>query len=178
MPRGSYSRHIEVTGESIALAEGHDRRVRARHQRRHEPAARGAGRLGGRAPLRGNLAPSSETGTAQVYVRSFAGALCGAGGKWQISTNGGLEPVWRGDGKELHYVDGNKVMAVEVNGDGESFRAGTPTKLFEANLPLLSLRNCYVVSSDGKRFLVNTLMEQQHPANFTLLLNWPALLKR
>ena len=43
---------------------------------------------------------SSATGAQQVYVRSFAGALSGSGGKWQISTSGGSEPMWRGDGKE------------------------------------------------------------------------------
>jgi eukaryotic-like serine/threonine-protein kinase len=48
----------------------------------------------------------------------------GSGGKWQISTDGGTEPMWRGDGKELFYLNGNKLMAVEVNGDGESIRAG------------------------------------------------------
>ncbi len=62
---------------------------------------------------------SFETGAQQVYVRSFSGALSGSGGKWQISTDGGSEPMWRGDGKELFYLNGNKLMAVEVNGDGE-----------------------------------------------------------
>lgn len=95
-----------------------------------------------------------------MYVRSFAGALSGSGGKWQISTGGGSEPMWRGDGKELFYMEGNKLMAVDVNGDGESFRADIPKALFEARLPPVQLRNRYLVTADGKRFLMNTLVEE------------------
>src|SRR4029077_268720 len=61
----------------------------------------------------GNATPSwfayesAETGASQVYVRSFAGTLSGSGGKWQISTDGGSEPYWRRDGKELFYLNSN-----------------------------------------------------------------------
>ena len=120
---------------------------------------------------------SLETGARQVYVRTFAGALSGSGGKWQISTGGGSEPMWRGDGKELFYLNGNKVMAVEVNGDGESFRAGIPKELFEARLTPEQRRNRFVVTSDGKRFLINALVEEQERASLRVVLNWPALLK-
>jgi len=121
---------------------------------------------------------SFETGAWQVYVRSFAGVLSGSGGKWQISTGGGTEPMWRGDGKELFYLNGNRLMAVEVNGDGESIRAGIPKELFEARLLAVHLRNRYIVTSDGKRFLMNTLVEEQGHASIRVVLNWPALLKR
>ncbi len=130
----------------------------------------------GNAPPRWFAYESGETGALQVYVRSFAGTLSGSGGKWQISSDGGSEPYWRGDGKELFYLNGNKLMAVEVNGDGESFRAGNPKMLFETPLLPGTLRNRYDVSSDGKRFLINVLAER--PAtSFTVVLNWPALLK-
>jgi eukaryotic-like serine/threonine-protein kinase len=120
---------------------------------------------------------SKETGVQQVYVRSFAGALSGSGGKWQISTTGGAEPYWRGDGKELFYLNGNKLMAVEVNGDGESFHPGIPKVLFETPLPP-PRRNRYDVASDGKRFLMNVPVESNLDKSFTVVLNWPALLKR
>ena len=103
--------------------------------------------------------------------------LSGSGGKWQISNDGGSEPMWRGDGKELFYLKGNKLMAVEVNGDGESFRAGIPKELFEASLPPIQLRNRYIVTADGKRFLMNAPVEAQERASFRVVLNWPALLK-
>jgi len=117
---------------------------------------------------------SDETGAGQVYVRSFAGVLSGSGGKWQISTDGGSEPMWRGDGKELFYLNGNKLMAVEANGDGESFRAGIPKELFEARLTLLQRRNRYIVTADGKRFLMNALVEEQGHASIRVVLNWPS----
>jgi len=82
-----------------------------------------------------------------------------------------------GDGKELFYLNGNKVMAVEVNGDGESFRAGIPKELFEARLTPEQRRNRFVVTSDGKRFLINALVEEQERASLRVVLNWPALLK-
>jgi Tol biopolymer transport system component len=120
---------------------------------------------------------SSETGARQVYVRSFAGVLSGSGGKWQISTDGGSEPMWRGDGKELFYLNGNKLMAVEVNADGESFRPGIPKELFETRLTPEQRRNRFVVTSDGKRFLMNALVEEHERLSLRVVLNWPALLK-
>jgi hypothetical protein len=121
---------------------------------------------------------SFETGARQVYVRSFTGVLSGSGGKWQISTGGGSEPTWRRDGsKELFYLNGNKLMAVEVNGDGDSFRAGIPKQLFEMRLTPELRRNRYVVTSDGKRFLMNALVEEQQGTRFRVVLNWPGLLK-
>ena len=58
-------------------------------------------------------------------ARTFAGALSGSGGKWQISTRSGSEPMWRGDGKELFYLNGNKLIPVQVNGS-EPFRQRLP----------------------------------------------------
>src|SRR6185436_321665 len=54
---------------------------------------------------------SNETGRNEAYVRQFPGN----GKQYQISTAGGEEPQWRGDGKELFYVAGTTVMAVEVH---------------------------------------------------------------
>ena len=61
---------------------------------------------------------SNESGRAEIYVQSFPGP----GGKWQISTAGGIEPHWRGDGKELYYrAPDQKLMAVEI-------QAGAPSR--------------------------------------------------
>jgi hypothetical protein len=85
--------------------------------------------------------------------------------------------MWRGDGKELFYLNGNKLMAVAVNGAAEAFRAGTPKELFEARLTPDSWRNRYAVTSDGKRFLVIALDEEQKSTSLRVVLNWPELLK-
>jgi serine/threonine protein kinase len=121
---------------------------------------------------------SYEAGTGQVYVRSLAGALAGSGGKWQISTNGGTEAQWRGDGKELFYFEDKKLMAVEVDANGESFQPGIPKELFETRVTPEVRRNRYIVGSDGKRFLINVLVQQPEGESFNVILNWPALLKR
>jgi hypothetical protein len=68
-------------------------------------------------------------------------------------------------------------MAVEVDGGGESFRAGIPKELFEVPLIPGTPRNTYDVTSDGKRFLMNVLVVQPGKS-FTVVLNWTALLKR
>ena len=61
----------------------------------------------------------------EVFVQSFPPS----GGKWQISTFGGSEPQWRRDGKELFYMDGNKLMAVDVKTDLAGFEGGIPKQL-------------------------------------------------
>ena len=106
-----------------------------------------------------------------IYVRSFAPDGSGSGGKWRISTSGGLEPRWRRDGKELFCLSNTTLMAVEVKTEGGAFRAGIPKPLFETRLPP-QRRNRYVVSRDGQRFLVNTPLEQTAAFPFHVLVNW------
>jgi len=116
---------------------------------------------------------SNESGRNELYVQSFPPV----GGKWQVSTSGGVEPWWRQDGRELFYLSGGKLMAVPVKTEGAQFEAGLPRVLFEVRLPAL-LRNRYVVSSGGQRFLVNALVEQAQQGRITVLVNWPAALQR
>jgi serine/threonine-protein kinase len=70
---------------------------------------------------------SGETGTEQVWVVPFPDAK---GAKWQISTDGGLEPVWSNDGRELFYVNpANELEATEVSTSG-LFASGKQQTLF------------------------------------------------
>jgi serine/threonine protein kinase len=121
---------------------------------------------------------SNETGVNQVYVQSLAGALAGRGARLQISNSGGTEPFWRGDGKELFYLNGNKLMAVDVNGAGETFQAGIPKELFEAPFVTFPRRNRYDVTRDGKRFLALVPEDEKQEQKIAVIVNWPALLKR
>ena len=61
--------------------------------------------------------------------------------------------------------------------EGAQFEAGLPRALFEVRLPGI-LRNRYVVSANGQRFLVNALVDQPQQGPITVLVNWPAALKR
>jgi serine/threonine-protein kinase len=103
---------------------------------------------------------SNETGPPEIYVRPFPTG----DSKWQISTGGGLAglfPRWRGDGRELFYMDnasGGKLMAVDVRSSGSAFEAGTPRALFDSGYVNLGNHpgyyHTYDVSPDGQRFLI------------------------
>ncbi len=113
---------------------------------------------------------SSESGNLQVYVRSYPGS----GGKWQISIDGGVEPQWRGDGRELYYLGlDRRLMAVDVETDPD-FRAGRPRMLFAAPVPEdVVTRNRYVAAPDGERFLL-VRVPDPGPEPVTAVLNWTA----
>ncbi|MDA2925138.1 hypothetical protein MYX65_10915, partial [Acidobacteria bacterium AH-259-L09] len=129
---------------------------------------------------------STESGNYEVYVQPFPGP----GGKWQISTSGGLQPSWRADGKELFYAKPVeltglnpvlKIMALEVRTDSFTFEAGIPEALFETRYgesALFDLRNHYAVTDDGERFLIVTRVEEAAASPITVVLNWSEELKR
>jgi Tol biopolymer transport system component len=119
---------------------------------------------------------SNESGRAEIYVQPYPGP----GGKWQISTEGGTEPVWNRNGRELFYRSGDKMMAVDITAQ-PSFSAGKPRLLFEGRYeqaPITSPN--YDVSSDGQRFLMlkPTEQEQAAPTQINVVLNWFEELKR
>lgn len=121
---------------------------------------------------------SDESGTNEVYVRTFPAS----GAKRRISANGGSEPRWRGDGKELFYLaaDG-RLMSVSVR-PGASLEASAPAALFKMTIG--PMRNFgydthYTVTGDGQRFLISTTTEESNPAPITtVVLNWRASLSR
>jgi eukaryotic-like serine/threonine-protein kinase len=117
---------------------------------------------------------SDESGAWEVYVTSFPGAA----GKWQVSRGGGSEPRWRGDGKELFYINpSGMLMAVPVNA-ASVFATGPPTPLFQikGRAPISSTDTfTYDVVKDGKRFLVNRYVQPEHVAPLTILLNRPSM---
>jgi Tol biopolymer transport system component len=120
---------------------------------------------------------SDESGRYEVYVRSFSpGPPPSPGeGKWLISNNGGHNPMWRQDGKELYYIDlDGKLMVVSLSA-GSEFEAGVPKTLFQA-LPRGDFA-AWAPSPDGKRFLFQ-IPETQEAAPFTVVLNWQAGMKK
>jgi eukaryotic-like serine/threonine-protein kinase len=119
---------------------------------------------------------SNESGRYEVYVQSFPVS----GGKWQVSNGGGGSPRWRRDGRELFYLsaDGKLLMAVEVDGSSDTFEAGVPKRLFEPRVGAISGDSPYDAAADGRRFLINALVEENVPAPVTVVLNWTADLPR
>mgnify|MGYP003868594867 CR=1 FL=1 len=118
---------------------------------------------------------SNESGRWEVYVQPFAGA----GGKWQISTEGGMEPLWSNGGRELFYRNGAKMMAVNVT-TVPGFRPETPRVLFEKQFrgPTIPT-GASGVSPDGQRFLMLETVEGEKPVTeMNIVLNWAEELKR
>ena len=121
---------------------------------------------------------SDESGRYEIYVQPFPGP----GGKWQISTAGGTQPLWARNGQELFYRNGPQMMVVGITAQ-PGFSAGNPKLLFEGQYyyeTALSSNN-YDITPDGRRFVMimeggeegETLLTQIH-----VVLNWFEELKR
>jgi len=113
---------------------------------------------------------SDESGSNEIYVTQFPQPAR----SWRISTSGGVNPFWRGDGKELFFVSGNKLMAVSIGSvsGGAEFQAGTPQPLFEIE------GINYAPGRDGQRFLTGVVTEKAPVPPINVVLNWTAVLKR
>jgi len=90
---------------------------------------------------------SSESGRNEIYVRSFPAG----GNRFQVSTDGGFEPVWAKSGKELFYRSGRKLISVPVK-LGADFVPGPPKVLFEGDFATGDETSAYDVKPDGQRF--------------------------
>ena len=132
--------------------------------------------------LQGRFAPdgkwlaytSDESGGYEIYVRTFPDT----GSKWQVSYNGGTQPRWRRDGKELFYVSTDrKLMAVDVQ-TGATFTAGTPHALFDLPGSWEDFTSGYLVTKDGQRFLLQGRVEVGNNAPIAVVLNWMAEVKK
>ena len=112
---------------------------------------------------------SDETDRYEVWVRRFPDD----GGKWQISTDGGGQPSWSADGKELFYVASGTLMAVSVSLE-DGFARGQAQPLFTHSSfgMMTNPRQTYVAAIDGERFLVlETPADSMKPA-LRIVQNW------
>ena len=120
---------------------------------------------------------SNESGRSEIYVQPYPAD----GDKWLVSTDGGIQPRWRADGKELFYLTADdRVMTAEIEA-GETFQPGVPHMLFRAprvNSLLPATLFHYDVSRDGQRFLIDLDVEESEQSPVTIVLNWQAELGR
>ncbi len=114
---------------------------------------------------------SNQSKRTEVYVVPFPAT---ASGEWQVSVDGGRLPVWSRDGRELYFVNGPKLWAVEIK-PGAQFQAGVPKPLFDVRVG--TSNPSYDVSADG-RFLFATPVESTATVPMTVVLNWQAALKK
>jgi len=119
---------------------------------------------------------SDESGRWEVYVQSFPAT----GAKWQVSTEGGTQPRWRADRREIFYIaPDKKLMAAPVAAVGATFEVGPPRSLFQTRIKSASFDFFnYDVSADGQRFLVNSLVKEEVASSITLVTGWTAGLDR
>jgi hypothetical protein len=109
-----------------------------------------------------------------VYLQSFPTP----GAKRRISVNGGTEPQWRADGRNLYYLARDyMMMAVDVKSVGGAsavLEIGRPRPLFRAPVlgSLANYRNYYAVAADGQRFVIDSVATGSLQEPVTLMLNW------
>lgn len=115
---------------------------------------------------------SDESGRAEVYVQPYPGP----GGRWLISTDGGTDPIWSRDARELYYLQDDQLMVVTIRA-GPTVSAGTPRRLFEGRYERSDIGRNYDLSPDGTRFVMIRSEEREMPARVHVVLNWQEELK-
>ena len=115
---------------------------------------------------------SNESGQDEIYVRPFPEG----GGRTAVSTNGGTQPRWSRDGKEIFYVEGTTLVAVQVS-TSPDFSVGSVTRLFEhraltqeSGWPVAR----YDVSADGRRFVLPVPVDEEaeQEVSIRVVENW------
>lgn len=112
---------------------------------------------------------SDESGRDEIQVRSFPDGAR----KVQLSRDGGVQPRWRADGRELFFRNGDQMLAVPIDA-GDGIRAGAPTVLFDRLMQTAT----YDVSADGQRFLMVQADEVASPSRIEIVLDWQSELSR
>ncbi len=115
---------------------------------------------------------SNESGRFEVYVRPFPLS----DSRWQISVNGGSNPIWRSDGRELFYLAlDNRVMSASMSSKGSTVEAGVPVELFKVRLARSTAfaggDRFYAVTRGGDRFVVNQFNSDVRASTITVVVN-------
>jgi Tol biopolymer transport system component len=117
---------------------------------------------------------SNESGRDEVYLEAFRRE----GDRVRVSTDGGGQPKWRGDGKELFFTTpGNRLAAVEVHAAGDRLRVSLPTELFDIQGLEGTGYDDYAPTADGQRFLVKQPIEEGRKPRLQIVTNWTSLLE-
>jgi serine/threonine-protein kinase len=110
---------------------------------------------------------SDESGRNEVYVQPYPGP----GPKWPVSTEGGTEPAWSPDGRELYFRHRDQLLVATVT-PGADFRASRGQPVFESRYETIDGARNYDVSPDGKSFVLIRSEGVDEPDQFNVVLNW------
>ena len=116
---------------------------------------------------------SDESGRSEVYVQPFPGP----GAKWLISIDGGTEPAWSTDGRELFFRRGDTWMSASWTAANGEFKSNRPLAVFEARYATIEGARNYDVAPDKPAFVVVRTDGSGEGAQFHVVLNWFAELK-
>ena len=117
---------------------------------------------------------ADETGRFEVYVKAFAAT----GERWPISNDGGVQPVWRADGRELYYLGLDGVLNAVAVRPGARPSFSIPRRVFDTGLAEPSpWVEQYTVSADGRRFLIFRPANTKVRNSMGVILNWQALIQ-
>ncbi len=112
---------------------------------------------------------SNESGALQVYVQPFPPT----GRKHLVSQNGGGQPLWRADGRELYFLAPDGTLSAVAVTTGAQFESGIPARLFDAPVATnFAGRRQYAVTGDGKRFLFIAPPASAESTPITVVTNW------
>ncbi|HEV8375884.1 MAG TPA: hypothetical protein VGR38_06560, partial [Candidatus Polarisedimenticolia bacterium] len=115
---------------------------------------------------------SDDSGTESLYVTPFPGP----GGKYQIASDGdeNFAAQWAPDGREIFYKSRDlSIDAVRITPQGGALEIGAPQKLFQ-----ISSLDFWLLSRDGKEFLLGRVPQAPRSAPITLMTEWISKLKR
>lgn len=120
---------------------------------------------------------SGETGDSEVYVQDFPKLTK----RQKVSTEGGQQPHWRNDSREMYYISrSGKIIAVSI-GLGTRIEVGKPRELFSTNTPggaWAITRRQFQPTPDGQKFIVRTVPDDAPLTPYIVTLNWTLGMKK
>ena len=109
---------------------------------------------------------SDESGQSEIYIDSFPKP--GTGTRIRVTTAGGTEPRWRGDGRALYFRRGSEVHVARLSLGQPALEVASLDRLFDAGAPIRS----FDVTPDGTRFLLNLPALSSAPRSATMVVHW------
>jgi Tol biopolymer transport system component len=113
-------------------------------------------------------------GVRTVYVEPYPPT----GDRWIVSPDGGEQPRWRADGREITFFVQNRFLLAAAVDTGRGFHADSPRRLFETRVSRsVDARYEYAMAPDGQRFLINTVTGPEPAARVTVITDWTRALR-
>jgi len=116
---------------------------------------------------------SDESDRREVYVQAFPDG----GSKTRLSTQGGTEPIWTRDGRELLYRNEDSIMSVSID-TSAGFTAGRPRAIFTGRIASSTAGPSYDIAPDGRTIVIPRIPEGATPRQVNLIFNWFETLRR